>query len=104
MPVFAQDVRQSNVPARNSVTLRTELGIVDVNVLYHSLLWETVPRRFSTKLSEMQILSNGGNRFLKHKRLLYTDLHIVCDISRGYGSQIWIPALVCEEVAGDGSQ
>jgi hypothetical protein len=35
MPAFAQAVRES---ARNSIPLSNGLGVVDVNVLYHSLL------------------------------------------------------------------
>jgi hypothetical protein len=37
MPVFAQAVRECTVSVRKSISLKKWLGIVDVNVLYHTL-------------------------------------------------------------------
>jgi len=43
--VFARDVGKSSVSAWNSISARTALGTVDVNVLYHSLSRPTDDRK-----------------------------------------------------------
>jgi hypothetical protein len=43
--VFAEALREWTVSARNSIPVKKGLGVVDVNVLYHSLLGMASPEQ-----------------------------------------------------------